>query len=161
MKQTIYEQLGGTCREEKGSLVPDVELPEQKPIGKYGRMHLDYLKQHRRGRYSTLLGEGRLNAYLADVDEQAHEMLTSLTVELAKTQGIDEHLKATDQMRWVQMMNNVKARAEEFVMKEIIFADRRKEQAVDELLSELQKGEDSAKKNGYIDLPTIENELKE
>ena len=120
--KTIYEQLGGTYREEKGNLVPDVELPEQKPIGKYGRMHLDYLKQHRRGRYSALLGEGRLNAYLADVDEQAHEMLTSLTVELAKTQGIDEHLKATDQMRWVQMMNNVRNSAEETVMRELILA---------------------------------------
>ena len=122
MKQTIYEQLGGTYRDENGNLVPDVELPEQKPIGKYGRMHLDYLKQHRRGRYSALLGEGRLNAYLADVDEQAHEMLTSLTVELAKTQGIDEHLKATDQMRWVQMMNNVRSSAEETVMRELILA---------------------------------------
>ena len=120
MKQTIYEQLGGTYREENGSLVPDVELPEQKPIGKYGKMHLDYLKQHRRGRYSALLGEGRLNAYLADVDEQAHEMLSSLTVELAKTQGIDEHLKATDQIRWVQMMNNVRSQAEEIVIKEIV-----------------------------------------
>ena len=122
MKRTIYEQLGGTYREENGSLVPDVELPEQKPIGKYGRMHLDYLKQHRRGRYSALLGEGRLNAYLADVDEQAHEMLTSLTVELAKTQGIDEHLKATDQMRWMQMMNNVRSSAEETVMRKLILA---------------------------------------
>ena len=120
--KTIYEQLGGTYREENGNLVPDVELIEQKPIGKYGRMHLDYLKQHRRGRYSTLLGEGRLNAYLADMDEQAQEMLTSLTVELAKTQGIDEHLKATDQMRWVQMMNNVRSSAEETVMRELILA---------------------------------------
>ena len=122
MKQAIYEQLGGTYREENGNLLPDVELPEQKPIGKYGRMHLDYLKQHRRGRYSALLGEGRLNAYLADVDEQAHEMLSSLTVELAKTQGIDEHLKATDQMRWVQMMNNVRNSAEETIMRELILA---------------------------------------
>ena len=120
--KTIYEQLGGTYREENGNLVPDVELPEQKPIGKYGRMHLDYLKQHRRGRYSALLGEGRLNAYLADVDEQAQEMLTSLTVELAKTQCIDEHLKATDQMRWVQMMNNVRSSAEDTVMRELILA---------------------------------------
>ena len=120
--KTIYEQLGGTYREENGSLVPDVELPEQKPIGKYGRMHRDYLKQHRRGRYSALLGEGRLNAYLADVDEQAHEMLSSLTVEFAKAQGIDEHLKATDQMRWVQMMNNVRNSAEETVMRELILA---------------------------------------
>ena len=120
MKQTIYEQLGGTYREENGNLVPDLELPEQKPIGKYGKMHLDYLKQHRRGRYSALLGEGRLNTYLADVDEQALEMLSSLTVELAKTQGIDEHLKATDQMRWVQMMNNVRSQAEEIVIKELV-----------------------------------------
>ena len=59
--KTIYEQLGGTYREGNSNLVPDVELPEQKPIGKYGRMHLDYLKQHRRGRYSALLGEGRIN----------------------------------------------------------------------------------------------------
>ena len=120
--KTIYEQLGGTYREENCKLVPDMELPEQKPIGKYGRMHLDYIKQHRRGRYSALLGEGRLNAYLADVDEQAHKMLTSLTVELAKTQGVDEHLKATDQMRWVQMMNNVRNSAEETVMRELILA---------------------------------------
>ena len=124
MKDTknIYEQLGGTYRKDCGNFVPDVELPEQKPIGKYGRIHLDYLKRHRRGRYSTLLGEGRLNAYLADVDEQAQEMLSSLTVELAKTQGIDEHLKATDQMRWVQMMNNVRSSAEETVMRELILA---------------------------------------
>ena len=120
--KTIYEQLGGTYREEKDNLVPDVELPEQKPIGKYGKMHLDYLKQHRRGRYSALLGEGRLNAYLADVDEQAHEMLTSLIVEFAKAQGIDKHLKATDQMRWVHMMNNIRNSAEETVMRELILA---------------------------------------
>lgn len=120
--KTIYEQLGGTYREENGNLVPDVELPEQKPIGKYGQMHLDYLKQHRRGRYSTLLGEGRLNAYLSEIDEQAHEMLSSLTVELAKTQGIDEHLKETDQLRWVQMMNNVRNSAEEIIMRELILA---------------------------------------
>lgn len=120
--KTIYEQLGGTYREENGNLVPDVELPEQKPIGKYGRMHLDYLKQHRRGRYSALLGEGCLNAYLSEIDEQAHEMLSSLTVELAKTQGIDEHLKATDQLRWVQMMNNIRNSAEETIMRELILA---------------------------------------
>ena len=121
---SLYETFGGTYREENGHLVPNVTLPEQTDyqIGKYGRMHLDYIKQHRRGRYSTLLGEGRLNAYLADVDEQAQEMLTSLMVELAKTQGIDEHLKATDQMRWVQMMNNVRSSAEETVMRELILA---------------------------------------
>ena len=120
--KTIYEQLGGTYREENGNLVPDVELPEQKPIGKYGKMHLDYLKKHRRGRYSALLGEGRLNTYLSEIDEHANEMLTSLTVELVKVHGIDEHLKAIDQMRWVQMMNNVHSSAEETVMRELILA---------------------------------------
>lgn len=120
--KTIYEQLGGTYREENGNLVPDVELPEQKQIGKYGRMHLDHLKQHCRGRYSALLGEGRLNAYLSEIDEQAHEMLISLIVEFAKAQGIDEHLKATDQMRWVHMMNNIRNSAEETVMRELILA---------------------------------------
>ena len=85
-------------------------------------MHLDYLKQYRRGRYSTLLGEGRLNAYLANVDEQANKMLNTLTVELAKTQGIDEHLKASYQMRWVQMMNNVRTQAEEIVINELLYA---------------------------------------
>ncbi len=120
--KTIYEQLGGTYREENSNLVPDVELPEQKSIGKYGRMHLDYLKQHRRGRYSALLGEGLLNAYLSEIDEQANEMLTSLTVELVKAHGIDEHLKATDQMRWVQLMNSVRSSAEETVMRELILA---------------------------------------
>ena len=118
--KTIYEQIGGTYREENGSLVPDMELPEQKPIGKYGRMHLEYLKQHRRGRYSALLGEGQLNAYLAEIDEQAQEMLSSLTVELAKSQGIDEHLKATDQMRWVQLMSSIRSQAEEIVIKELV-----------------------------------------
>ena len=138
--KTIYEQLGGTYREENGNLVPDVELPEQKPIGKYGQIHLDYLKQHRRGRYSTLLGEGRLNAYLSE---------------------IDEHLKATDQMQWVQMMNSVRAQAEEIILNEFVFACHEERKAIDELLSELQKGEDSAKKNGYVDLPTVEKILKE
>ncbi len=85
-------------------------------------MHLDYLKHHRRGRYSALLGEGELNAYLSEVDNQANKMLTSITAELAKTHGIDEHLKATDQMRWVQMMNNARSTTEETIMRELIFA---------------------------------------
>ena len=118
-----YEEIGGPYREENGIMYPNLALPEQSncQIGKYGKMHLDYLKQHSHGRYSTLLGEGRLGAYLSEIDEQAHEMLSSLIVELAKSQGIDEHLKATDQILWVQMMNNVKTQVEEIVSKEIIF----------------------------------------
>ncbi len=113
-----------TYHEQNGIFYPNLALPEQGdyPIGKYGLMHLDYLKHHRRGRYSTLHGEGQLNAYLSEIDEQANEMLTSMTAELAKTQGIDEHLKATDQMRWVQMINNVRSTVEETIMHELIFA---------------------------------------
>ena len=100
-------------------MYPNLALPEQSncQIGKYGKMHLDCLKQHRHGRYSTLLGEGRRDAYLSEIDEQAHEMLSSLIVELAKSQGIDEYLKETDQLRWVQMMNNVKTQVEKLYRK--------------------------------------------
>lgn len=81
MKQSLYEQNGGTYREENGHLIPNLALPEsnEQPIGKYGLIHLDYLKKHRRGTYTTLLTEGRLNAYLADVDSQAKKMLDLLS----------------------------------------------------------------------------------
>ena len=118
--KTIYEQLGGTYREEKGNLIPDVELPEQKPIGKYGRMHFDYLKQHRRGRYTTLLTEGKLNARLHKIDLEANKMLETIISCLATERGIDENLKARDMLRWVAEMNNIKASAEEIVLREVV-----------------------------------------
>ena len=76
--ESLYENLGGTYREENGHLIPDIALPEQTnyQIGKYERMHLDYIKQHRRGRYTTLLTEGKLNARLHEIDLEANEMLT-------------------------------------------------------------------------------------
>ena len=83
---------------------------------------LDFLDDDVVVNIHAILAEGETNAYLADVDEQAHEMLISLIVEFAKAQGIDEHLKATDQMRWVHMMNNVHSSAEETVMRELILA---------------------------------------
>ena len=69
-----------------------------------------------------MTGRGELNAYLYEIDTQAHDMLFSLIAELSKAQGIDEHLKETDQLRWAQMMNNIKAQAEEIVLKEIVYA---------------------------------------
>ena len=118
----LYEKLGGTYREENGHLIPDITLPEQTdyPIGKYGRMHLDYIKQHRRGRYTTLLTEGKLNARLHDIDLEANEMLESIIPSLAAERGIDEDLKARDMLRWVAEMNNVRASAEEIVLLEVI-----------------------------------------
>lgn len=122
MKQSLYEQNGGTYREENGHLIPNLALPEsnEQPIGKYGLIHLDYLKNHRRGTYTTLLTEGRLNAYLADIDRQAKEMLGLIIEQTAKREGVNEDLKAKDPLKWVQMMNNIKALADEFVKSELL-----------------------------------------
>ena len=118
----LYEKLGGTYREENGHLIPNVTLPEQTDyqIGKYGRMHLDYIKQHRRGRYTTLLTEGKLNARLHEIDLEANEMLETIIPRLATERGIDENLKARDMLRWVAEMNNIKANAEEIVLREVV-----------------------------------------
>ena len=118
----LYEKLGGTYREENGHLIPNVNLPEQTDyqIGKYGRMHLDYIKNHRRGRYTTLLTEGVLNARLHEIDHEAKQMLESFIPRLATERGIDEDLKACDMLRWVAEMNNIKASAEEIVLREVV-----------------------------------------
>ena len=120
--ESLYESLGGTYREENGQRIPNVTLPEQTEyqIGKYGRMHLDYIKQHRRGRYTTLLTEGKLNARLHEIDLEANEMLDSIIPRLSAERGIDEDLKAHDMLRWVAEMNNIKASAEEIVLREVV-----------------------------------------
>ena len=119
---SLYETLGGTYREENGHLIPNVSLPEQTDyqIGKYGRMHLDYIKQHRRGRYTTLLTESKLNAQLHEIDLEANEMLEVIISHLATERGIDENLKARDMLSWVAEMNNIKASAEEIVLREVV-----------------------------------------
>ena len=120
--KTLYEQLGGTYREENGRLIPEINLPEQTDyqIGKYGRMHLDYIKQHRRGRYTTLLIEGKLNTRLHEIDLEANEMLETIIPRLTAERGIDENMKALDMLRWVTEMNNIKANAEEIVLREVV-----------------------------------------
>ena len=120
--KTLYENLGGTYHEENGHLIPNVTLPEQTDyqIGKYGRMHLDYIKQHRRGRYITLLTEGKLNTRLHEIDLEANEMLETIIPRLAIERGIDENLKARDMLRWVVEMNNIKVSAEEIVLREVV-----------------------------------------
>ena len=119
----LYEKLGGTYREEHGRLIPNVALPEQTDyqIGKYGRMHLDYIKNHRRGRYTTLLTEGKLNARLHEIDLEANEMLETIIPRLATERNIDENLKARDMLRWAAEMNNIKASAEEIVLREVVY----------------------------------------
>ena len=119
---SLYETFGGTYREENGHLIPNVTLPEQTDyqIGKYGRMHLDYIKQHRRGRYTTLLTEGRLNARLHEIDFEANKMLETIISCFASERGIDENLKSHDMLRWVAEMNNIRASAEEIVLREVV-----------------------------------------
>ena len=120
--KTLYENLGGTYHEENGHLIPDMALPEQTDyqIGKYGRMHLDYIKTHRRGRYTTLLTEGKLNARLHEIDLEANKLLETIIPRLVAERGIDENLKARDMLRWVAEMNNIKASAEEIVCREVV-----------------------------------------
>ena len=112
-----------TYTEKDGILYPNLALPEHThyPIGKYGRMRLDFLKNHRKGMYTTLLTQCKLNEHLHHIDEQAMEMLEIEVLKLSEKNGITEKLKASNQMRWMQEMNNVKKYAEEIVLREIVY----------------------------------------
>ena len=102
---------------------PMIEISGQTnyEIGKYGHLHLNFIKKHRRGTYTTLLTEGCLNEHLHIIDEQAHEQIDLHIAQMAERMGATEELKATDPMRWVQMMNNIKAAAEEIVLTEVVY----------------------------------------
>lgn len=112
-----------TYHEENGILYPDLALPEQTdyPIGKYGNLHLAFLKEHRRGTYMHLLSTGTINEYLHKIDLQACEMAQATTDHLAHECGVNEALKAQNAIRWVQEMNNCKAAAEEVVLREVVY----------------------------------------
>ena len=121
MKKKI--EVNGITYELKGEkYYPVLSLPTQNDykIGKYGLLHLDYLKVSQKGRYTTLLTQGELNSYLHKIDEQAIEMMEDLITQLAKARGIDEELKVSDALKWVAEMNNIKASAEEIVLREVI-----------------------------------------
>lgn len=108
---------------EDGLYYPDLELAEgtHYEIGKYGLMRWEYLKNHRRGEYIKLLMEGKLNEYLHEVDEECHKRVELVMEQMKAGTGITEELKASNQMKWVGLMNNVKSAAEEIVAKEIIY----------------------------------------
>ena len=112
-----------TYREENGCFYPNLKLPKQTnyTIGKYGLLHLDFIKAHRKGRYTSLVSECRLNEYLHKIDLKANEMLETIVLRLATERGIDEDLKACDMLRWVAEMNNIKASAEEIVLREVVY----------------------------------------
>ncbi|XBX08919.1 TnpV protein [Enterocloster clostridioformis] len=124
MAISLFEQLGGTYYEEGGYLIPDIRLPaeEEQPIGIWGQLHLDYLKQYRKITYINLLTSGRLNTYLAEIDKQAQERSRRLTEEMKQAQGITEQLKVENALEWTGQMNNIRACAREIVEKEIIYA---------------------------------------
>ena len=112
-----------TYTERNGIYYPNLELPTQTNylIGKYANLRLDFMKKHRRGTYTTLLTEGRLNEYLHVIDIQAYEMLDTIIPRLAQERGIDETLKAHDTLQWVAEMNNIKASAEEIILQGVIY----------------------------------------
>ena len=112
-----------TYKEENGLLYPDFVLPEQAryPIGKYGSLRFAFIQEHRKGIYTTLLTQCRLNAYLHDIDITAKTQVCLITAQLAKSRGIDENLKATVPLEWVARMNSCKNTAEEIVMDKIIY----------------------------------------
>ena len=102
--------------------IPDLKLPEEtRPIGKWGRMHRDYLKEYHPIRFNNLVLSGNLWTYLADLNEQAQQRMETLIAQLKTAEGITEALKAADPIAWVQRMNSITARAEEIVRKELIY----------------------------------------
>lgn len=123
MKKHIYDENNGLWYE----LVGDYYIPvltlsseEQRPIGKWGRMYRDYIKEHRPILYNDLLLSDQLWTYLADLNEQAQERLTLIVDQMKKDEGVTEELKAADQMAWVGTMNSIRNRAEEIILREMI-----------------------------------------
>lgn len=125
MEKYIHDENNGIWYELNGDYyIPCLELNEEesRPIGLWGQRHLRYLKEYRKVLYTDLLTSGKLNSYLADIDLQASELLERLTEQMKQAEGITEQLKAENAMEWVQKMNNIRHRVEEFVCSEIIYA---------------------------------------
>lgn len=118
MKKTIFEEIGGTYIRHGDHLIPCLTLPEeeQRFIGVWGQRHLRYLKEYRRSVYLNLLTGGRLNDYLADIEEKAQERFERVVEQMKQAHGITEQLKAENQMEWVARMNNIQSCAREIVL---------------------------------------------
>ena len=103
--------------------IPDLKLPEEnRPIGRYGRLHREYLKQEHPARYSSLILTGKLWTYLADLNEQAEERLDLIMEQMKAAEGVTEELKAQNQLEWVGRMNNIRSRAEAIIKNEMIYS---------------------------------------
>ena len=124
MKQHFTDEKTGIRYTLQGDYyLPDLALPaeEQQPIGIWGQRHLRHIKQHHKIRYTNLLTSCKLTAYLADIDEEANEMFDRLVKQLAEQEGVTEKLKAENQILWVRKMNNIRNRATEIVINELIY----------------------------------------
>ena len=112
-----------TYRERNGIRYPNLTLPAQTnyPLGRYANLRLDFMKTHRRGTYTTLFTEGRLNEYLHAIDIQAHKLHDDIIPCLAQERGINEVLKAHNALQWAAEMNNIKTSAEEIVLQEVVY----------------------------------------
>lgn len=121
--KSIFEQSGGTYTMQGDYRLPNLTLPaeEERPIGVWGQRRLNYLKHHRKVLYFNLFTSGKLHSHLADTEEQAQELFSWLVKEYAEKEGVTEQLKATDQMKWVRKMNNMRERATEDVNSEVVF----------------------------------------
>ncbi|EKC45701.1 TnpV protein [human gut metagenome] len=124
MANTIFEQTGGTYTQVGDYMLPDLLPAEEEKevnIGVWAMRHKRYLKQHHKVLYYNLLTSGKLNSYLADIEQQAQNLFSRLVKDLAEKENVTEELKATDMMLWVQKMNNIRNRATEKVNADIIY----------------------------------------
>ena len=124
MEKQIYDKKNGLWYELHGDYyLPCLTVPdeEQRPIGIWGQRHLRYIRQHRKTLYTELLTHGKLNGYLADLNEQAEDMFFQLVKQMADREGVTKKLKADNQMEWVARMNNIRNRATEVVNHDIIY----------------------------------------
>ena len=121
--KSLFEEMGGTYRQEGDYLIPNLALPDNDDyeIGKYGHMRLDYLKEHRKILYTNYLMEGTLSKHLSEIDQACNERMDNIVSAMAKREGVTEELKAADQMEWVCRMNNIRNRAEEIILREVVF----------------------------------------
>lgn len=124
MANTIFEKAGGTYTEVGDYMLPDLLPPEEKKeanIGVWGMRHKRYLKQHHKVLYYNLLTSGKLNSYLADIEQQAQQLFLRLVKQMAEREGVTEKLKADNQMAWVARMNDIRSRATEVVNTDLIY----------------------------------------
>lgn len=125
MMKSLYEELGGTYSlGEDGMYYPNLTLSEtdQRPIGKWGRLHMKYLEAEHQGLYERLILNGTLHRHLADANERATAILGRLIAQMAAQEDVTERLKAEQPLEWVRRMNSIRNRAEEIIMEEVIQA---------------------------------------